>query len=106
MTAPLQNGGAWSSSSPRAPAPAHATGSAQGRQDAECARDSAQLSVLLQELAPASLDAPISDAGAFFEDQVLRLILLTDLHKAKRAHRPTARIAKRLRDVTARLAAQ
>ena len=67
MSAPQQNGGAWSSSSHR---------------------------------------APVSDAGAFFQDQVLRLILLTDLHKAKRSHRPTARIVKRLRDVTARLAAQ
>ena len=65
MTAPQQNGGAWSSSSHRAPAPAYASGSAQGRQDAECARDRAQLSDL-PELAPASPDAPVSDAGAFF----------------------------------------
>ena len=60
----------------------------------------------LPELAPTRIDAPISRVGDLFEDEVLRLILLTDLHKAKRAHRPTARIVKRLRDVTARLVAQ
>ena len=105
MTAPAQNGGAWSSSSRSTPAPAYASGSAQGRQLPSAAAILRTLSDL-PETAPASSDAPISGVGDFLECQVLRLILLTDLHKAKRAHRPTARIVKRLRDVTARLAAQ
>lgn len=36
---------------------------------------------------------------------VLRLILLTDIHKARKAHKPTAAIAAHLRDVSARVAA-
>lgn len=105
MSAPLQNGCARSSSSRRTPAPAYASGSAQGRQVPSAAATLRTLSDL-PETAPASSGAPISGVGDFLECQVLRLILLTDLHKAKRAHRPTARIVKRLRDVTARLAAQ
>ncbi|KIC36530.1 hypothetical protein [Leisingera sp. ANG-M7] len=38
-------------------------------------------------------------------DKVERLCLLTDAHKARRAHRSTARIMKRLNTVTARIAA-
>lgn len=105
MSAPLQNGGAGFLLHPSAPAPAYATGGAQGRQLPSAAATLHTLSDL-PELASASRDAPVSDAEALFQDKVLRLILLTDLHKAKRAHRPTARIVKRLRDVTARLAAQ
>ena len=130
MTAPLQNGGAVPLHT-RAPAPAYASGSAQGRQIGKALRGDAAVSKTAERgsspragakmpsaaatlrtlsdlvgTAPASSGAPISGAGDFLECQVLRLILLTDLHQAKRAHRPTARIVKRLRDVTARLAAQ
>lgn len=100
-----QNGGAGFLLHPSAPAPAYASGSAQGRQMRSAPATAHTLSAL-PKLAPVSGGAPISGVGDFLECQVLRLILLTDLHKAKRAHRPTARIVKRLRDVTARLAAQ
>ena len=37
-------------------------------------------------------------------DQITRLTLLTDLHRARRTHKPTAAIMARLRAVTARAA--
>ena len=64
MTAPLPNGGAVPLHT-RAPAPAYAPGSAQGRQDAEHGGDPVR-TVFLPELAPARIDAPISRVGAFF----------------------------------------
>lgn len=39
-------------------------------------------------------------------EQVRRLCLLTDAHKARKGHQPTAGITKRLRATTARIAAQ
>lgn len=65
--------------------------------------------LLVGRTAPASPDAPISDAGGFSEDlltiaRVERLILLTDAHKARRRHTSVNGIMRRLRDVTARLA--
>ena len=39
-------------------------------------------------------------------EQVRRLCLLTDAHKARKRHQPTADITKRLLATTARIAAQ
>ena len=52
---------------------------------------------------PTAAGAP--DEAANLVLSAMRLALLTDIHKARRSHRPTGKLAARLRIVTAQIAA-